>query len=100
VSVFVFIGFLSSCSGLCVFYLKTHTGENIWQVQIKTQRKGKTPLKIRGYLIIVAGDKLLSFQPETALSMCRPPTYNNSKSFIGPKILAQNKPSLSGLKVR
>ena len=32
--------------------LKTHTGENIWQVQTKTQRKGKTPSKIRGYLII------------------------------------------------
>jgi hypothetical protein len=32
--------------------LKTHTSENIWQVQTKTQRKGKTPSKIRGYLII------------------------------------------------
>jgi integrating conjugative element relaxase (TIGR03760 family) len=32
--------------------LKTHTGENIWQVQTKTQRKGRTPSKIRGYLII------------------------------------------------
>jgi hypothetical protein len=26
--------------------LKTHTSENIWQVQTKTQRKGKTPSKI------------------------------------------------------
>ena len=25
--------------------------------------------------------ELLSYQPETALSMCRPPTFNNSKSL-------------------
>jgi hypothetical protein len=44
--------------------LKTHTSENIWQVQTKTQRKGKTPSKIRGYLIIELNRYNLSNLPE------------------------------------
>ncbi|SFV88968.1 hypothetical protein MNB_SUP05-SYMBIONT-5-169 [hydrothermal vent metagenome] len=32
--------------------LKTHTSENIWQVETKTQRKDKKPSIIRGYLIV------------------------------------------------